>query len=687
MAVAAQLTAKVSVDGVDKAKTDLQGMGKAVGETSGGFKSMLGNALSFAGGQAVFSLVGKSVGFLKDQLADCLKESMDAQAGMADTVNVLRSTHDASGMTAQAVADLATKYSHLTKFSDDTIQSGENMLLTFTNIGKNVFPQATVAMLDLSQKMKGDTQGAAIQLGKALNDPIAGITALSRVGVTFTQQQKDVIKKLMDTGDIAGAQKVILKELGTEFGGAAVAAGKTFGGQLTILKQNLADVKQNIGDALLPVLTNLMNFVSSSVMPGLAKFGGIIASMIGPAVASVTPIIKTLVTDFQNLFKNVNPGAMAGMTDGFKQFLPVLTTVGNLLKGELVHEFQQFGIMAQQVGQWFMTSVVPALRQAEPGFANLAKTILTTVIPAMIQIRAVVMDVIEHAFKIFGPIIEKIIPPLIVFAGQLANGIGGALKFIMPYVLQATKAIGQFADEIMTRVAPIIKTWIAQTTSSIQQFSALWAVIWPSVSRVLQGAWNEIVGVVKVAWAIVSGIIKIGLDAMSGNWTGVWNDVKDMLSGVWDGIQQIVNGGIQMVIGFIDGVWSGISGQISAPFEAAWNTISGIFANISGAISGAIGSVGDIGGALHNAHIPGFASGTSSAPGGMAVVGERGPEIMYVPRGAHIIPNSQLSSGGGSGQQIVVQPAPVYLDGRLLMSGLMPYFADSVRYGTGTRGF
>jgi hypothetical protein len=59
--------------------------------------------------------------------------------------------------------------------------------------------------------------GQAIQLGKALNDPIAGISALSRVGVTFTEEQKATIESMVKMGDVAGAQKLILAELAREF--------------------------------------------------------------------------------------------------------------------------------------------------------------------------------------------------------------------------------------------------------------------------------------------------------------------------------------------------------------------------------------------------------------------------------------------------------------------------------------
>jgi hypothetical protein len=98
----------------------------------------------------------------------------------------------------------------------ESIQSGENLLLTFRSLkngvgeGNDVFNQATVALVDMARALGKDPQDAAIQLGKALNDPITGMTALRRVGVSFTQDQQKLIKTLAESGDIMGAQKVIL---------------------------------------------------------------------------------------------------------------------------------------------------------------------------------------------------------------------------------------------------------------------------------------------------------------------------------------------------------------------------------------------------------------------------------------------------------------------------------------------
>jgi hypothetical protein len=100
-----------------------------------------------------------------------------------------------------------------------------------------------------------DLKGTAIQLGKALNDPITGLTALRKVGVTFTQSQEDLIKKFMETNDLAGAQAVILKELEGEFGGAAEAAGDTFQGQISKLENAFGELAETVGSELLPRLT------------------------------------------------------------------------------------------------------------------------------------------------------------------------------------------------------------------------------------------------------------------------------------------------------------------------------------------------------------------------------------------------------------------------------------------------
>lgn len=196
-----------------------------------------------------------------------VKSFQESENALAQLNAVLKSTKGVAGVTAKAATDLANSLQTVTKYSDEEVLSAENLLLTFTKIGKDIFPQATKTVLDMSTALGQDTKASAIQLGKALQDPILGITALRRVGVNFSADQKEVVKNLVATGQSAKAQQLIMKELNTEFGGSAEAAGKTFSGRLAILKNQFDEVKESIGQVLVnglsPLMKKLADFVAS----------------------------------------------------------------------------------------------------------------------------------------------------------------------------------------------------------------------------------------------------------------------------------------------------------------------------------------------------------------------------------------------------------------------------------------
>ncbi len=172
--------------------------------------------------------------------------AVDAQKSMAQVQVAIKSTGGAAGMSAVEIDKMANAMKRQTGIDDDLIKSMASVLLTFTKVGKEVFPQATKAIIDMSVRMGGDLQGAAVQVGKALNDPIKGMTALSKVGVSFTENQKAAVKQMVETGHAMDAQKLILKELQTEFGGAAAAARDTLGGALQAMQQNIDDAVDSL---------------------------------------------------------------------------------------------------------------------------------------------------------------------------------------------------------------------------------------------------------------------------------------------------------------------------------------------------------------------------------------------------------------------------------------------------------
>lgn len=132
---------------------------------------------------------------------------------------------------AAAVLELADALEYKTGIDDSVIKKSEAILGSFSQVaasaGKTggVFERATKATLDLGTVF-GSSDAAAKQLGKALQDPVKGVAALNRAGVTFTAKQKEQIKNYVDTGNAAKAQNLILKEVEKQVGGTAEAGAK-----------------------------------------------------------------------------------------------------------------------------------------------------------------------------------------------------------------------------------------------------------------------------------------------------------------------------------------------------------------------------------------------------------------------------------------------------------------------------
>jgi len=254
-----------------KGKNQLGSLIKSVGNLAKAPFKLIGNGFKKIS-TALFSLKGLIGGAA---LGAAIKKSNDLwieQKRVLDqTEAVLKSTGNAAGLTAKEINDMAGKLQLVTNFGDEVTQSGQNILLTFKNLGADVFPRVTETMLDVSQAMGQDVKSSAIQLGKALNDPKAGLSALSRVGITFTEQQKEQIKTMQDVGDIAGAQNIILTELESQFGGSARAAA-----DMSIqMKNAVGDIGEGIGKTLKPLWDAFtgafLNFVNSGAIDAFTK--------------------------------------------------------------------------------------------------------------------------------------------------------------------------------------------------------------------------------------------------------------------------------------------------------------------------------------------------------------------------------------------------------------------------------
>lgn len=152
------------------------------------------------------------------------------------------STNGVVGKSVDQIAADAARLQQVSLFGDEQIIEAQAQLLTFTNITGEQFDRTTQAALDLSTRMGQDLRSSVLQLGKALNDPVANLGALSRSGIQFSVVQKEQIKLLAENGQMMEAQAIILEELERQFGGSAKAARETFGGALTGLGNAFGDL-------------------------------------------------------------------------------------------------------------------------------------------------------------------------------------------------------------------------------------------------------------------------------------------------------------------------------------------------------------------------------------------------------------------------------------------------------------
>lgn len=303
---------------------------------------------------------------------------------------VLASTKMAAGLTVDQLQRMASGLQAVTTYEDEAIMSAQALLLTFTRIGSDIFPRALKAVLDVSAALGQDLKSSAIQVGKALQDPMWGITALRRVGVNFTHAQQEMIKGWVQHGEVLRAQQFILAELEREFGGVSEAMRGTLSGALQALRNDVGDLIQAMigmggaGEAIYDVSVSLSagfqtlaqsisasHRAASDFSSSLSGLSGVLKgliSLIGGFYVGLTLIyeilvalVKTVVdltemlTRLFAVFWETIVERKLGLTDPFRMFKELKRGLGDLAENfvtmhknisESYDKVVQFGVTA-----------------------------------------------------------------------------------------------------------------------------------------------------------------------------------------------------------------------------------------------------------------------------------------------------------------------------------------------------
>lgn len=326
----------------------------------------------------------------------------------------IESTGMAAGFTSKELQKMATDLQRNTLFGDERILSDLTAnLLTFTNITGERFAQTQKAALNLAARVGQDLTSSAIQLGKALNDPIANLGALSRTGIQFSDEQTDLIKNLAQTNRLAEAQTIILEELEKQYGGSAEAAADVGAGPFFQFLNTLGDLTEAIGKIIFET----------------AKLGDFFVGL-SKRVEALTRIIAGL-NDFQKILLVGIPAILAAVG-------PLLIAVGTLTR---LLSFLNLALVPIYVKILLITAAVVA-----------AFIILEDLFSFLVGKDSV----IGTLFTFAGELIQFIIQKTFDLFAKITNGVASWVTGIIDTVKSAFIGMFDFligkADQLLSKI-------------------------------------------------------------------------------------------------------------------------------------------------------------------------------------------------------------------------------------------
>jgi len=191
--------------------------------------------------------------------------NLEVQQGKLNAL--LKATGNAAGLVGRDIEMMAEAIGKGTLASVQGARDAAGVLLTFKSITGETFKETLKLTQDLAAVGFGSMKTAALQLGKALEEPEIGLSALRRVGVSFTEQQKEQIKVLAMTGRQMEAQAIIIKTLKEQVGGAGEGAAGGLAGAYDTLGENinLFFERSASGRRIVDFLTNSINRLSEAL--------------------------------------------------------------------------------------------------------------------------------------------------------------------------------------------------------------------------------------------------------------------------------------------------------------------------------------------------------------------------------------------------------------------------------------
>jgi len=615
---------------VDRAIRDLKRLGGTADKQTKGMGGLGLKGAAVGTGLAVAGAAALSFG---QDAVQAAQESQVADQRLNAVANSMGLTEGAFAGGTERLREYADTLAASIGVEDESIKAVQAKLITFEAVGKTInntggaMDRATQAAYDLASAGFGTAEGNATQLGKALQDPVKGLAALARSGVTFTEDQKALIKGFVEAGDSASAQNMILQAVETQVGGTA-AATVTAGAKMSVA---FGQLQEQVGMAVLPSLQLLVDAILpifEQIKGPVGEIFGALGTTIAAIVQAIAPLLPPLaaaLTVVANVLADV-------LITAVEALMPVITPLLTLMSDLATRLAPLLGPLLVKVGE-ALTAVMNAVMPLLPPLLDLVFQILEPLMPILDVVLDVFIQLVNQALapilqvvglllpplatlinvllKAILPIIEPLIPIFAGLASILGGAVVGAIGLVMVGFGRMLKGLANAVPFIVNNVIkPIANAFLnwADTILSTADTAFSWV---PLIGEKISQARAGMAG---LRTTVLAGIDSIAAGAASAGET---------IAG------QLISGGEQAIASA-----GQLVGQAGASFASAFSGTGG--RKPTGT------AVGGQGAAMR-------ASGGPVTLGSSYVVGERGPELFIPDVSGTIVPNGGTGIGIAGG--------------------------------------
>lgn len=670
-------------EGVDKTKDTIEGITDSIG----GLASLAAGALTvgLAAGAAGAVALGAGLKF-------AIGEALEAEKTQASLAQVIKSTGGAAGLTADAANKLAMQFRDLAGGSDDAVLAIEEIGLRAGTISADQMPKFIQTTLDLG-KVMGSATAAAELLARAQENPMAAYKRIERSTGAYNLELEKQITKLQKAGKSGEATALIMAELAKTTGGAAAADAQTLSGRWEILQGHLAEAGETIGNALLPILSDLFDNVIAPAIPfveDLAQaFSGVVEAIKGggdigdvldtlaefDSIQSILGVLGLTTDQFRNLGDQIK-----SFTDSLK---PIGDAVGNVFSAFSNNDPDAFFKALDKLGEVFGKWATDLWKdKIQPGMIATMASISAFIEEKAPDIEESVKSWREAFFSWLGagkagaggeadPIKTKITEIANSFLNEsVANAItltAAGLNMATAFLQGAAPKVGPMLEALGTwlgeTIAWIITTAVPQLAlAGIEMSKALAGWITTDLIPGLGPSLTAFNTELDNFWlnTVIPGLIVAGtsfVKALSDGITAGMPSLRETnakiiaeLQGAFDGAKdKFIKLGSNMLDNIRTGIMMGVAGLISA----VEGVVKDAIAAAGRALGNAVGGGGGGGGTNSVASSGTRDSGGPGVAGKTYLIGAGAqPELFTPSTNGTFTPNASV--GGGGPQTILV---------------------------------